>query len=924
MYKLNDISNEDKDNINLYNLNLIPSVKMMNQKKGKRNFIDLTITPKKSKNYRTKYIINENSLSNTNSNNNKRIKYFVQKKENNFNKTRHNNSNSFKGNNIEIYRSFMINDKNFINSINKKFKAKNFMNFIGYKTVSDINSSSWINNNSIFQKNEKKNIFNLKLGNNNRTRNIKKVMSTINISKNNKKKKNFFEQNNSLNYPVNIKNYNYFIGTIDKSVNIYNQPQILQNKEKIQKLKKIENLSNKQLDEMTKPKNNYINLLQNTNLKLNLPQNKLRKIGTKKVNNNLNISADNDINNKETSINETKNSLKIKTSSKLIIPKQILDNSNTINKPEKKEEKNIQKKIEKTTIEALSHPKKEIENDFSKNTQKNTEIKILSSNKEGNNEEKGKEKEENIDIPKSRRKKNSKKRSSILEKNIQKRVSYFKKKLEQKNKIKFLNLTNHKKILEEEKNKFLSKIVEANDISEKSKDKKLVKDSKYGIIIHEKIFIDSMISEENEKLKYINFNYSSSQFDKLNLKTNILLNEEKLIEYESTISKLQINDFLEPFKYSIISFINKCALDINLKTYLFSNLNFSSLDLVKVDQDDTLKQSLLLSKISHKRRKEEDIFSINKKKFIESRRYKYNQITQVFSSKLIKKELDFYNILKSINFLEQENNINDNDKSKGNILTLSPSFKTGIFKRKKSNNFSSKRLKFPSRKNTKYITHQQNDLSVLENRKFYSQEKNFFMKKFRNSMSGNFLWYKVISRAGFKKILTKGFAKKDISDVSLQKEYQYMDKVIKLINARKLSKEMPYNKYELLQLIKDKQNIESILRLFILRGETMLFIDYFNDVYKKIDINSRDGEGNTFLILSVKSGMNYISKILLEKGADVNIQNYEGNAALHFALSRKNFQLADLLKIHGAKEDLINKKGYNPWECLGKSIESGD
>ena len=198
------------------------------------------------------------------------------------------------------------------------------------------------------------------------------------------------------------------------------------------------------------------------------------------------------------------------------------------------------------------------------------------------------------------------------------------------------------------------------------------------------------------------------------------------------------------------------------------------------------------------------------------------------------------------------------------------------------------------------------------------------MKKFRNSMSGNFLWYKVISRAGFKKILTKGFAKKDISDVSLQKEYQYMDKVIKLINARKLSKEMPYNKYELLQLIKDKQNIESILRLFILRGETMLFIDYFNDVYKKIDINSRDGEGNTFLILSVKSGMNYISKILLEKGADVNIQNYEGNAALHFALSRKNFQLADLLKIHGAKEDLINKKGYNPWECLGKSIENGD
>ena len=34
-----------------------------------------------------------------------------------------------------------------------------------------------------------------------------------------------------------------------------------------------------------------------------------------------------------------------------------------------------------------------------------------------------------------------------------------------------------------------------------------------------------------------------------------------------------------------------------------------------------------------------------------------------------------------------------------------------------------------------------------------------------------------------------------------------------------------------------KQNIESILRLFILKGEIILFMDYFNEVYKKIDIN---------------------------------------------------------------------------------------
>jgi ankyrin repeat protein len=68
----------------------------------------------------------------------------------------------------------------------------------------------------------------------------------------------------------------------------------------------------------------------------------------------------------------------------------------------------------------------------------------------------------------------------------------------------------------------------------------------------------------------------------------------------------------------------------------------------------------------------------------------------------------------------------------------------------------------------------------------------------------------------------------------------------------------------------------------------------------------------------------YVSKLLLEKGANPNIQNYEGNSALHFALSRKNFGMADLLKFHGAQEDVINKRGYNPWECLGKSIENAN
>ena len=70
-----------------------------------------------------------------------------------------------------------------------------------------------------------------------------------------------------------------------------------------------------------------------------------------------------------------------------------------------------------------------------------------------------------------------------------------------------------------------------------------------------------------------------------------------------------------------------------------------------------------------------------------------------------------------------------------------------------------------------------------------------------------------------------------------------------------------------------------------------------------------------------EQGLNYISKLLLERGANPNIQNNEGNSALHFALSGKNFIIADLLKKFGAKEDCYNKLGYTPWDCVGKSIE---
>ena len=83
--------------------------------------------------------------------------------------------------------------------------------------------------------------------------------------------------------------------------------------------------------------------------------------------------------------------------------------------------------------------------------------------------------------------------------------------------------------------------------------------------------------------------------------------------------------------------INKCGLDINLKNYIYSNLDFSSISLPQVDQDNSLKQSLILGGIKRKKKENKEIFSTVKTKFIESKKYKFNKMAQTVSLNFIKK-----------------------------------------------------------------------------------------------------------------------------------------------------------------------------------------------------------------------------------------------------------------------------------------------
>ncbi|MHB9148037.1 MAG: ankyrin repeat domain-containing protein [Candidatus Amoebophilus sp.] len=63
---------------------------------------------------------------------------------------------------------------------------------------------------------------------------------------------------------------------------------------------------------------------------------------------------------------------------------------------------------------------------------------------------------------------------------------------------------------------------------------------------------------------------------------------------------------------------------------------------------------------------------------------------------------------------------------------------------------------------------------------------------------------------------------------------------------------------------------------------------------------------------AVKLGDEYIVELLLEKGANINIQNIEGETVLHLATNSNNTELVKKLIDKGVKLEVQNKRGYTP------------
>ena len=75
------------------------------------------------------------------------------------------------------------------------------------------------------------------------------------------------------------------------------------------------------------------------------------------------------------------------------------------------------------------------------------------------------------------------------------------------------------------------------------------------------------------------------------------------------------------------------------------------------------------------------------------------------------------------------------------------------------------------------------------------------------------------------------------------------------------------------------------------------------------------------VIIAAQQNAKRIIKLLLRRGADIDAQNLQGNTALHFCFTYSFTELGEYLIAKGAADNILNAKGFSPYEGIDPSAE---
>ena len=464
---------------------------------------------------------------------------------------------------------------------------------------------------------------------------------------------------------------------------------------------------------------------------------------------------------------------------------------------------------------------------------------------------------------------------------------------------------------------------------------------KTEMLINNKENIEKMINKYEGKLKQKYFSPLSQTSKKNSMSIylkDIYCSDNKIRNCNNIIiSMIKI-------KYN---FTINCILCYNLINYLFLTTEFGEVSLTNKSQKKYTKRGSVVQNLKYnldfKNFKRQNTFLPIKKIYI------YNDLEDGFSLQKsknnIKKDLKIKNnptnlisiqdyILKSLPFYNERffmkkdyRIINNNIKNKSNEN------KNKLFKKSLSRKISKKIVainniglnsskKLLYQLSLKSTGNKEKDLLARKNKKQLSRRGAtiFTLDDFAKSLK-NQIYQKFtdINMENYSILQSKNFFKKTIKNS--KKNIKNTTRENNEINSNKYLNEKENEKEDLDEDLINYEEIYFELIKFIIEGKNKNFEKYFEKNKNYIEINQELYEGNTLLILSAKEGNYYITKFLCERKAEVNLQNNIGNTALHYAIGKQFYAIADILTRYGAREDIKNAKGLTPWDCIEHNIE---
>ena len=79
-----------------------------------------------------------------------------------------------------------------------------------------------------------------------------------------------------------------------------------------------------------------------------------------------------------------------------------------------------------------------------------------------------------------------------------------------------------------------------------------------------------------------------------------------------------------------------------------------------------------------------------------------------------------------------------------------------------------------------------------------------------------------------------------------------------------------------------------------------------------VNVNTREKERKTPILMQVIKGDLKMVKLLIDRGADVNAENYKGESALFIPIMFNNLKMVELLIENGADINKTNNEGNTP------------